>query len=141
MVTIVPANMKYWPVHAVTLGVWATGSVWLIFHYFLTVQTAFGPAHHPLEHGSLVAHGACAFAGLWLMGYLWGTHVTRGWRLKRHRKSGGALFGVMVLLIASGYLLYYLSSDEWRAATSIAHWVIGVASPVFFLTHWFIRAR
>jgi hypothetical protein len=133
--------MKYWPVYVTTLGIWLTGSIWVACHYFVTQQTAFGPTHHPLEHWSLVAHGAFAFAGLWLMGFLWGIHVTRRWRLKRHRKSGGALFAVMLVLIASGYLLYYVSGDDSRDAISLAHWVIGLAMPAFLLVHWSIRAR
>lgn len=133
--------MKYWPVYATSLGIWLTGSIWLLFHYFVVAQTPFGPTRHPLEHWSLVAHGAFAFGSLWLMGFLWCTHVTRRWRLKRHRKSGGALFGVMLLLILSGYLLYYIAGDELRDATGITHWVIGLAMPVFLLIHWSVRRR
>ena len=50
-----------------------------------------------------VAHGAMAFASLWLMDGA--THVVRGWRLGRHRKTGGTLFATMALLILSGFLL------------------------------------
>jgi hypothetical protein len=115
--------------------------VWLLCHYFLTQHTDFGDAPHPMEHWSLVAHGALAFASLWLMGFLWGAHVVKGWRLRRHRKTGSVLLAIMILLIASGYLLYYLPSDDLRGPTGVIHWVIGLMMPLALLAHWLVRAR
>ena len=128
-------------VYATCATVWASGALWLILHYFFTHETEMGLAPHPLEHWSLVLHGAAAFASLWLMGFLWGTHVVKRWRLKRHRKSGGLLFTVMLLLVVTGYLLYYLSSDEIRAPTALVHWVVGLGMPLALLVHWSIRSR
>jgi len=82
-----------------------------------------------------------AFASLWLMGFLWATHIVRRWKLRRHRKTGGTLFVIMVLLIVSGLLLYYLPSDELRSPTALVHWVIGLAMPLALMAHWLIRAR
>jgi hypothetical protein len=141
MVKLRKPLVSYWSVYAVCFGVWASGALWLLLHYFFIEQTDFGLTHHPLEHWSLVAHGAFAFASLWLVGFLWGTHVVKRWRLRRHRKTGGVLFGVMCLLILTGYLLYYLSSDEWRASTSYVHWIIGLGMPLALLAHWLIRGR
>ncbi len=47
----------------------------------------------------------------------------------------------MSVLIASGYLLYYLSSDDWREPTAIAHWIVGLLMPAALLSHWLIRER
>ena len=141
MVNLRKPAASYWPVYAVCLGVWLSGALWLLYHYFFPLQTSFGAAPNPNEHWSLVAHGALAFASLWLMGFLWGTHVTRRWRLRRHRRTGGTLFAVMGLLIVSGYLLYYLSDDSWRSPTATVHWVIGLVMPLALLAHWLIRRR
>lgn len=141
MLTLQKPHAAYWPVYVVCLGVWLSGALWLIYHYYFMLQTDFGKAPNPLEHWSLVAHGALAFASLWLMGFLWGTHITKRWRLHRHRKTGGMTFGVMLILIVSGYLLYYLASDAWRAPTAILHWLIGLSMPLALLAHWLIRAR
>jgi hypothetical protein len=140
-VNIHKSRFSHGPVYCVCLGIWLTGVCWLIFHYFFTQQRAFGATHHPMEHWSLVAHGAFAFASLWLVGFLWGTHIVKRWRLRRHRKTGGTLFAAAFLLIVSGYLLYYLSDEEWRAIAAIAHWIIGLAAPLPFFAHWLIRAR
>ncbi len=132
---------KYWSVYTVCLGVWLSGAVWLVLHYFFTQQGDFGIAHHPMEHWSLVAHGAFAFSSLWMIGFLWGTHFSQRWRLRRNRKTGGLLFSVMCLLIVTGYLLYYLSSDELRASTAVIHWIIGLGMPLTFLGHWLVRRQ
>jgi hypothetical protein len=136
-----PPQASYWPVYAVSVGIWLSGGLWLLFHYFLVRRTAFGPAPHPLERWWLATHGAMAFASLWLMGFLWATHIVRRWKLRRHRKTGGTLFVIMVVLIVSGLLLYYLPSDELRSPTAMVHWVIGLAMPLALMAHWLIRAR
>ncbi len=135
------SQASYWPVYIVSLGVWLSGAVWLLLHHFFTQKTNFGLARHPMEHWSLVAHGAFGFAGIWLVGFLWGTHVVKRWRLRRHRKTGGVLFAVMFVLILTGYLLYYLSSDDWRTSTADVHWIIGLGMPLTLLAHWLIRGR
>jgi hypothetical protein len=47
---------------------------------------------------------------------------------------------IMVLLIVSGLLLYYLQSDELRSPTAIVHWAIGLAMPLALMAHWLIHA-
>lgn len=134
-------RQRYGPLYFTCLGIWLTGVVWLVFHHFLRRQTDFGLAANPLEHWWLAAHGAFAFASLWMLGFLWATHIPRGWRTRRHRKTGIALFAFFAFLVASGYLLYYVGDDNWRDYLSQAHWIIGLALPAFFLGHWLIRRR
>ena len=126
--------------YAVGLGLWLTGAAWLVFHYFRKVTTDFGPAENPLTHWWLAAHGLFAFATLWLFGLLWGQHIVGAWKSGRHRLSGGVLFAVLAVLIASGYLLYYAGGDETRAITSVIHWGIGLAVPLAFIIHRFRKA-
>ncbi|MDR3506604.1 MAG: hypothetical protein P4L64_01775 [Caulobacteraceae bacterium] len=122
-------------VYGVTLGVWASGVLWLVFHNFLAHRGAFGLEANPLEPWWLKLHGAFAFAALWLFGLIWGAHVVGGWTSHRRRWSGGVLFGLFVLLIVSGYLLYYAGDDSLRAKVSLIHWIIGLGAPVLFLWH------
>lgn len=123
--------------YAVGLGVWLTGVAWLVFHYFLKTRTEFGLAENPLTHWWLASHGLFAFATLWLFGLLWGQHVVGAWKTGRHRVSGSILLGVLAVLIASGYLLYYAGGDETQAIVSVVHWGIGLAVPLTFLVHRF----
>ena len=126
-------------VYTISLGLWLTGAVWLIAHYVLVYEGEFGPLPHPLEFWSIAAHGAFAFASLWLFGLLWGVHIPAGWRSSRRRWSGSVMFGVVALLILSGYLLYYLGNAEVMPVVATLHWAIGLACPALFLLHRFSR--
>ncbi len=132
---------SYRVLYTTCAGVWLSGVLWLVFHFWLKRQTDFGVAPHPLEHWWLVAHGAFAFAGVWMLGYLWVTHVTRGWRARRHRKTGGTLFAGFMVLVVSGYLLYYVGEDRWRDVISPLHWIVGAVLPLSFFGHWVLRRR
>ena len=69
---------RRWMVYGVGGGLWLTGILWLIFHYFLARETALGPSPNPLEHWWLSLHGLFAFATLWVLGLLWGAHIVNG---------------------------------------------------------------
>jgi len=128
-------------VYTISLGLWLTGAVWLIAHYFLVNEAEFGPLPHPLEFWSIAAHGAFGFASLWLLGVMWSVHIPAGWRSTRRRWSGSVMFGVVTLLIASGYLLYYLGNAEVISVVAALHWAIGLACPALFLLHRFSREK
>lgn len=127
-------------VYGVGTGLWLSGVLWLVFHYFMRREGEFGPMPNPLEHWWLVAHGLFAFMALWLFGLLWGQHIAGAWRTGRSRISGWFLFGVLAVLIASGYLLYYAGGDETRSIVSPIHWIVGLALPLPFLVHRFFKA-
>jgi hypothetical protein len=128
-------------VYAILFGLWASGAVWLLLHEFLQRKGAFGPEPHPAEPWVLKAHGAFAFASLWLLGLLWGVHVLNGWHAARRRWSGAVLLGVLGVLGVTGYLLYYSGDDAVRAIVSKTHWIIGLGAPALFLLHRFARER
>jgi hypothetical protein len=128
-------------VYTIGLGLWLSGAVWLIAHYALVYEGEFGPLPHPLEFWSIAAHGAFAFASLWLFGLLWSVHIPAGWRSLRRRWSGGLMFGLTTFLIVTGFLLYYLGSAEVISVVAALHWAIGLACPALFLLHRFSRER
>jgi hypothetical protein len=117
------------------VGVWLSGGLWLLFHYFLTEQGEFGPQSNPLEPWWLKLHGAFAFAATWFFGLLWGTHITVAWPLERRRFSGSVLAAASLLLIVSGYLLYYVGNDTARSILSVSHWGTGLAFPLLYWAH------
>ena len=127
-----------WPI---VVGVWASGVLWLVFHDFLTRRGEFGLAAHPLELWWLRAHGAFAFASLWLLGFLSVAHVAGRWVWRRQRGSGLTLLAIYIWLVITGYLLYYAGGDQFRAAVSLGHWTVGVATLFFLLLHRRVRAK
>jgi hypothetical protein len=127
-----------WPIVA---GVWLTGVLWLIFHYFLEHPNEFGLSVNPLENWWLRAHGAFAFASLWLLGFLSVAHVGGRWEWRRQRRSGVVLLTIYGWLVLSGYLLYYAGGDTFRATVSLGHWIAGIAVLFLLLLHRRVRAR
>jgi hypothetical protein len=121
--------------HALWLGLIASGVVWLVLHYFVLVKGEFGPEHSPFEPMSLKVHGGLAFLALWFGGMMWGTHMLKGWSQKRRRWSGLALLTVFLVLIVTGYLLYYAGDEDLRAKISLVHWIIGMGIPAAYLFH------
>ena len=133
--TVKLGGAQRWQLSIIGIGVWLSGGLWLLFHYFFGKQGDFGPVENPLTPWWLRLHGAFAFAFLWMFGLLWGTHITVAWPRKRRRRSGGVLAGVFAVLIVSGYLLYYVGDDTIRPLIYILHWGIGLGSPAFFFAH------
>jgi len=126
---------RRWTLYFIALGTWLSGGLWLLYHYFLVKQGEFGPETNPLEPWWLKLHGAFAFAALWIFGVLWGIHITKAWPHRKRRWSGGTMTGIFLLLIVSGYLLYYVGDEKARPIVSALHWIVGLASPLALLWH------
>src|SRR5262249_6662579 len=128
--------------YAVGAGLWASGVLWLLFHYTVASPGSFGMARHPLEAWWLALHGAFAVAATWTFGLLASGHIVQGGSGRRRRRSGSVLVGVVVWLVVSGYLLYYLGDEQLRSVTSLLHWATGLAIPLAFVLHrWGARSR
>ncbi len=125
---------RHW-VYWVAAALFASGALWLVFHYFVQVEGAFGPAPHPLEHWWLRLHGAAAMLALLVVGSLLPIHVRRGWHQRRNLRLGIVLSSALLLLTLSGYALYYFGGEEARPWISVFHWGIGILSPLVLVWH------
>lgn len=121
--------------YAVFLGLWGSGGLWLLFHYFLRVTGEFGDAAHPLESWWLRLHGLTAFAALVAVGTVLPVHARRGWQLRRNRRSGVAMKAWLLWLALTGYALYYFVSETSEAWLPLIHWIAGLALPLAALLH------
>ncbi|MTJ81593.1 MAG: hypothetical protein F8N37_11310 [Telmatospirillum sp.] len=111
--------------------------MWLVFHSFLQRQTDFGLHPHPFEFWWRAAHGLFGFISLWAAGFFWGTHILGAWKSGHHRATGSVLFGLLVWLSGTGYLLYYLGSERLLTTVALLHWSVGLLLPIPFLIHRF----
>jgi hypothetical protein len=129
------SRRRRWLTYLTLGGLWTTGVVWLVLHYGLQRAGEFGATPHPLQPWALRAHALFAFGTLWLGGLLWAVHVAPNWRRHHRRMSGIVSIALLLVLIGSGYLLYYIADERWRLSTSTLHWVLGLAALVPFLVH------
>jgi hypothetical protein len=135
------SHRRRYMVYAIGWTLWASGVLWLLFHYALMRKGAFGDEPHPLESWWLRLHAAMAFATLWSFGLVWGVHIVAGWRTRQQRLSGAIAVTFLVWLSGTGYLLYYLTDDHWRGISAIAHWTAGLALPVLLAAHIVLARR
>jgi hypothetical protein len=126
------------------LWVYATGSAlaltgigWLICHFLLRAP---GPGPHPMEVWWLRLHGASLIGFLVVLGTLLPVHAVYGWRHRMNRGTGVVMLAVAGVLTLSGYGLYYLVDDQWRARTSLLHWIVGLLGVALLALH-VVRGR
>ncbi len=112
-----------------------TGCGWLLCHYGLADAGEFGALPHPLEALWLKLHGAAGMLALVLFGSLLPSHMLRAWSQRRGRATGGSLAGLFALLSVTGYGLYYVGGESFRAWISVVHWAVGLGVPLLLAAH------
>ena len=133
------ARLARWQIWLLTVpgsGLWLSGAAWLLLHYFGQAQGEFGPETSPVEPWLMKAHGLFLIPALLGIGGMFVVHIPKGWNFPHQRVVGVGLCIVLCILVASGYLLYYLGDENGRAWTSIVHWSIGLGLPALFLWHY-----
>lgn len=121
--------------YATFAALWASGAAWLLFHYFLYTEGEFGPAAHPLEAWWLRLHGLAAMLALVALGSLATHHMRIAWGRRRNLRTGLPMLALSAWLAATGYALYYFTSDDNAAWLPRLHWIAGLALPVWLFIH------
>ena len=127
-----------WTLYGTIVLLVSSGLPWVAIHYANGIDDLRRLA---VESLLLKVHGAAAFAMLIAAGAMSAHHVRRGWLLRRNRVSGAIVIGLLVVLILTGYALYYLVTDATRSPISITHWVIGIAFAPMLIAHVTIGRR
>jgi hypothetical protein len=133
------ARLAGWQIWLLSLsggGLWLSGAAWLLLHYYGQQPGSFGPEMNPLEPWMMKLHGLVLIPALLGIGGMLVAHIPKGWAYVHQRAAGIALCAVLAILIASGYMLYYVGDETVRDRTSMAHWVVGLALPAVFLWHY-----
>ena len=113
---------------------WVSGACWLYTSYF---GQGAGGDEGPNFAGPLLLkiHGAAAMAFLLAFGTLLPDHLPNGWQQEPQRPSGCSLVAVCVILIVTGWGLYYFGHERLREATSAIHSVLGILLPMAMGLH------
>ncbi|MBS0366280.1 MAG: hypothetical protein JSR67_10715 [Proteobacteria bacterium] len=122
----------------VFVPLWASGCVWLLLHLAFQQQGPFGPLPNPAEVQWLRVHGVVAVAAVFLLGCVATAHINERWRSGRSRGSGLTLAGSALLLVLSGYALYYTTAGLHDGAARV-HEVLGAAAVLPAVIHWLRR--
>jgi hypothetical protein len=134
------AHHERW-IHAVLTAVYVTGIAWMVLHYGINRGDGLETPWHVVETWTLRAHGAAAMATLIAFGSMLPAHVPGAWKLRRNFVSGIGMLATMLLLTATGWLLYYAADDQVRAWSSYLHMGFGAAGPLALLWHLTYRRK
>lgn len=115
--------------------VFLSGIGWLADHYLFAEAADFGNAHAAFEPWWLRLHGAAAMAGLVVFGSLLPGHIARAWRSRTNHRSGLSMLGLVLLLVLTGYGLYYAGDEATRPWISLAHWFAGMVAAAGLALH------
>lgn len=89
----------------------------------------------------LRAHG---ITGLWFLlvfGYLYHSHVRRGWLARRKLRSGLALVLPLGLVIATVPLIYYVTDESVKNAVTVLHVYLGMLLALPFFVHMLTKNK
>ena len=111
-----------------------TGIAWTILHRLDQVSEA-GETLRRWKSWSMTGHGLSAVGFVFVFGSLVPIHVYRSWRRRRNRLNGLVFLTSVGLLVVSGYALYYLAEERWRAAISAFHLWAGAIAPLLLIAH------
>ncbi len=127
--------------YAVAALLWLSGAAWLLLHYAFPQASPFGALPNPAEAPLMRLHGLIAVCGVFLIGWVSAAHIAPRWPGVRNRRSGLALAGTALLLMFSGYALYYTIGSPHDVAGYV-HESLGLLSPAAALAHfWRKRSR
>jgi hypothetical protein len=121
-------------IYAVAVLLLASGIGWLVDHYFFA-GSGDVESHGAFEPWWLRLHGAAAMAGLIVFGSLFPGHIARAWRSRLNRRSGLLMLGLVLVLVLSGYGLYYLGDEDTRPWISSVHWIAGIMTTAGMALH------
>ncbi len=128
-----------WALRAAVYGVgallWLSGAAWLLLHYAFPQASPFGAVPNPAQAPLMRLHGLIAVCGVFLIGWMTAAHITPRWSRVRNRRSGLVLAVAALLLVFSGYALYYTIGAPHDAAGYV-HEAVGLLSPAAALAHW-----
>jgi negative regulator of sigma E activity len=112
-----------------------TGAIWLLAEYTPDLLARDERQAITAKAWSLKFHGAASMVVLVCFGWVLAAHVGLAWRARRHRVSGAALVGTVLVLAISGYFLYYSADDGVREWSSLLHQITGVAAAMVGAVH------
>ncbi|CAF0695897.1 hypothetical protein [Candidatus Methylacidithermus pantelleriae] len=122
---------------------WMSGMLWVLFQDPRVFGAVGRPESVDAARSMLLAlHGLGAFLFLALLGSLFPLHIAKAWRAKENLPSGVILLGSVLLLVLTGYALYYAGSETGRRLASRSHIWLGGVMPLLLAWHaWGYRRR
>lgn len=110
-----------------------SGTLWWLSHDLFPDQ--LDPFNRWCSMPLIQIHGAMAMAALVILGWMIPSHIQGGWHGHRNRTWGIILSAACLILVVTGYGLYYFGPDWLRIPTEWVHIGVGVGFPLILAIH------
>jgi hypothetical protein len=121
--------------YVIGLWVFLSGAGWLVDHHLFAGAGDIAEAPAASEPLWLRLHGAAAMAALMVFGSLVPGHIVRAWRTRKNLRSGLSTLSLVMVLVVTGYGLYYSGDEQARPWISLLHWGAGVLAALVLALH------
>ena len=113
-----------------------TGVVFAAMKYWMTSDDPFAVVNHPWQPHVLAAHVLLGPLAVFAFGWIFAGHVLPALANKApNRSTGIAAIVLIVLMVASGYLMQVSTGDTTRHAFAVAHWISSGLFVVVYVAH------
>ena len=116
-------------------SLWLSGALWALLHHLFPGHNDFGPLPNAWEAPLMRLHGLIAVAAVFLLGWIGASHIVVRWSTLANWRSGLGLLSCALVLVATGYALYYTTGGVHEAAGALHEW-LGLAAIGIALAHW-----
>ena len=124
--------------HLTSFILFISGIVYLVYKYFLKIDTDFGVRPHPNTSFLLHLHIILVPFLTFIFGYFFHLHVLPKIKSSiKHRKiSGYSVLLTMIIMIFSGYLIQLGFTKKTTEIISLIHIVISIFWFLMYLRHF-----
>ena len=132
-----------WTFGLLALVVSVTGGASFWMKYMLVDIDPFAVVNHPWQPAMLAAHVVASPPLLLMFGMLLNSHILRKLRATGlpNRKTGLLSLGTFVAMVASGYLLQVVTSEQLAQALVTIHVATGSVFSLTYAAHLVISVR
>jgi hypothetical protein len=106
---------------------YASGALAWILSKWFQINEGFGPTPSPWAATTLHGHGILSLFFIFLIGMIVESHVKKGWKAARKRKSGLFLLLPLFIVMLTVPGLYYLNDGWLKVTVTQIHVFLGLA--------------
>jgi hypothetical protein len=113
-----------------------TGVAFAVMKYWMKSDDPFAVVNHPWQPHALSAHVLFAPLAVFAFGWTFASHILPALaKGAPNRASGICTIVLIVLMVASGYLMQISAGDATRRALAVAHWISSGLFVVGYVAH------
>ena len=113
-----------------------TGAAFAVMKYWIKSDDPFAVVNHPWQPHALSAHVLLGPLAVFAFGWTFASHILPALaKGAPNRATGIWTIVLIVLMVASGYLMQISTGDATRKAFAVAHWISSGLFVIGYVAH------